>query len=320
MMKLAEQVEQLRQALKYSGHKLPARQREKWTAMIRAADQAQKREAEATPEPAETPDLRAYDIVEISSSGGKDSHAMVHHVAGLLRGLGILDRGVVVHADLGRMEWPGSLETARAHAEAAGLRFRSLKRPQGDLLDQARALRHWPTPSTRWCTANHKRGQILVVLGELAAEERTRRGLSKTAPIRILNCVGLRAEESPGRAKRPALQIGARGSSPRRLIDMWLPIKAWSTEQVWEAVHASGWPVHPAYEKGLPRASCIFCIYAPRAALQIGAREHPKLLAEYVKVEREIGHEFKHHLPIADIARDIERGVVPAEKIESWRM
>lgn len=62
------------------------------------------------------PDLDSYDIIEMSSSGGKDSQAMVFHVADLLRERGILDRGVVVHADLGRMEWPRTKEIAAEQA------------------------------------------------------------------------------------------------------------------------------------------------------------------------------------------------------------
>ena len=116
------------------------------------------------------PDLESYDVIEVSSSGGKDSQAMVFYVAGLLRERGLLDRGVVVHADLGRVEWRGTLAIAAAQAELAGLRFRSRARPQGDLLDHVEQLGKWPMPTQRYCTADHKRGQILVVMTELAAE------------------------------------------------------------------------------------------------------------------------------------------------------
>jgi 3'-phosphoadenosine 5'-phosphosulfate sulfotransferase (PAPS reductase)/FAD synthetase len=266
------------------------------------------------------PDLSSYDVIEISSSAGKDSQAMLFYVAGLLRERSLLDRGVVVHADLGRVEWPGTREIAEAQAKAAGLSFKARARPQGDLLTHVEQIGKWPMPTQRYCTADHKRGQILVVMTELAAEARARRGLPDDAPIRILNCIGLRAEESPGRRRAAAFQPRARGSSARRQIDVWLPIHAWTEAEVWSAVRASGAPVHPAYAAGLPRASCVLCIYAPEAALQIAGAANPALLAEYAAVERRIGHTVRRHLPIAKVADDVAAGVRPDHAIENWRM
>lgn len=61
---------------------------------------------------------------------------MLYKVAALLREADLLDRGVVVHADLGRVEWAGTLELAREQARLVGLRFVARARPQGDLLSQ----------------------------------------------------------------------------------------------------------------------------------------------------------------------------------------
>src|SRR6187402_3783498 len=104
----------------------------------------------------EEPDLASYDVIELSSSAGKDSLAMGVHVARRLRALGLLDRGVVVHADLGRVEWPGTPALAEEQARHLGFtRFFTVKRPQGDLLDQVRKLGKWPMPTQRFCTADH---------------------------------------------------------------------------------------------------------------------------------------------------------------------
>ncbi len=267
------------------------------------------------------PDLVTYDVIEISSSGGKDSQAMVFHVAALLRERGLLDRGVVVHADLGRVEWNGTREVAEAQAQQAGLRFMSRARPQGDLLAHVERMGKWPMPTQRYCTADHKRGQILVVLTVLAAEARARHSwLGPKSRVRILNCVGLRAEESPGRKRASPFRLSARGSSSRQQIDMWLPIHGWTEAEVWDAVRASRAPIHPAYAAGLPRASCVFCIYAPEDALRIAAQHNPALLAEYVEVEQRIGHTFRRHLPIAKVAADVAAGLGASGPVESWRM
>lgn len=267
-----------------------------------------------------TPDLASYDVVEVSSSGGKDSQAMVFYVAALLRSRGLLDRGVVAHADLGRVEWPGTLEIAKRQAELAGLRFVARARSQGDLLDHVERMGKWPTPSTRYCTADHKRQQLLALMTEMADDVRAHRGSSSSGPVRILNCVGLRAEESPGRSKLEPFKAGARGSSSRKQIDMWLPVHSWTESEIWDAVRASKAPVHPAYTAGLPRASCVFCIYAPEAALRVAGKMHPELLAEYVELERRIGHNFKRRLTIAKVAEDLAAGVESGDVIESWSM
>lgn len=152
-------------------------------------------------------DLATYDVIEVSSSGGKDSLAMLRYVIALARAAGVLDRVVVVHADLGRIEWPGSREIAEAQAMLLGApRFVAVKRPQGDLLQHVEAMGYWPKPRTRYCTAMHKRGQILRVLTQLAREVRERRPLDDDRPIRILNCIGLRAQESGDRARLAAAE------------------------------------------------------------------------------------------------------------------
>lgn len=72
---------------------------------------------------------------------------MTFHVAGLLRERGLIDRGVVVHADLGRVEWPGTPQLAEDPANLAGLRFVKVKRTQGDLLTHVEQLGKWPMPT-----------------------------------------------------------------------------------------------------------------------------------------------------------------------------
>ena len=58
---------------------------------------------------------------------------------------------------------------------------------------------------------------------------------------------------------------------------------------------------HWAYDLGMKRLSCVFCIFAPRKQLTIAARANPELLVQYQQVEREIGHTFKADLALAEI-------------------
>ena len=85
------------------------------------------------------------------------------------------------------------------------------------------------------------------------------------------------------------------------------------------AIEASGAPYHPAYDLGMPRLSCVFCIFAPKAALILAGKHNPKLLAEYVQVEQEIGHRFTVKLSMAEVAQAVESGENTGE-MTSWNM
>lgn len=196
-----------------------------------------------------------------------------------------------------------------------GLEFIAVKRPQGDLLDHISQRGMFPSPTVRYCTSNHKRDQISKILTLLA--ERTRQ---KGIPYcRILNCLGMRAQESPARAKRNPFTLNTVASNGRRRVDDWLPLHSWTVEQVWARIRASGVPHHPAYDLGMPRLSCCFCIFSPRSALLLAGKHNPELLAEYVKVEKKIGHSFRRELPLAEIQKAIQSGEKPG-LIEDWFM
>ena len=136
---------------------------------------------------------------------------------------------------------------------------------------------------------------------------------------RILNCLGLRAEESPVRARRSAFAPNESASNGRRWVDDWLPLHDWSTEQVWARIRASGVRHHPAYDLGTPRLSCCFCIFSPRSALLLAGKHNPRLLDEYVKVEKQIGHSFRLELPLAEVRDALRRGEEPGP-LQDWVM
>ena len=63
---------------------------------------------------ATTPDLSSYDWILVNSSAGKDSQAMLDYMVEQCDAQGVSrDRIVVVHCDLGRVEWAGTAALAR---------------------------------------------------------------------------------------------------------------------------------------------------------------------------------------------------------------
>ena len=259
------------------------------------------------------PELGTYDVILINTSAGKDSQAMLTVMVEEARRLGLEDRLVAVHADLGRVEWPGTAELAEEQAALYGVRFIKVSRPQGDLLDHIEARGMFPSSAARYCTSDHKRGQVAKVLTQLATEHRE---AGNAEPVRILNCMGFRRQESPARAKKVAYTHDKRASNGRRHVDQWLPILEWSADDVWATIRRSEIPSHPAYEAGMPRLSCCFCVLASRPALVRAAQLAPELAAEYAAVEVRIGHRFTDAFAIAEIIEEA-KGAEPVT-IPDW--
>lgn len=263
--------------------------------------------------------LKDYDVLLVNSSAGKDSQAMLDLVVELADQADVIDRVVVVHADLGRVEWQGTRALAEEQARHYGVRFEVVRRTQNDLLDHVKARGRWPGMGpTRYCTSDHKRGPVRTLMTRLV-RELDEMSWRKGRPVRILNCMGMRAAESPARAKMRGFEHDKASSNSRRHVDKWLPIHAWTEADVWQRIRESGVRHHPAYDLGMPRLSCVFCIYAPRDALMLAGQHNPELLSEYVSVERLIRHKFKADLAIEEIQDALARGE-RAERPADWAM
>lgn len=259
--------------------------------------------------PSVMPDLASYDIILVNSSAGKDSQAMLDYLAELARAAGVKERLIVVHCDLGRMEWPGTKELAEKQAAHYGLRFEVVANKK-TLLDRVRERKQWPDAARRFCTSELKTGQVTKLIVRLTREA--------GRFIRILNCLGMRAEESPARAKKPVFGIEKDATNSKHHTDRWLPIHSWSVDEVWARIKASGVPHHYAYDRGMPRLSCCFCILASRGALVLSARLNPELASEYAQLEAEINHKFKMDLPFAEILRQAQQTKEPII-IDNWK-
>ncbi|GAB50152.1 phosphoadenosine phosphosulfate reductase domain-containing protein [Atlantibacter hermannii] len=229
-------------------------------------------------------------------SGGKDSQAM------LIKLLDIVptQQLVVVHASLGVMEWPGALELAQQQAADAGLPF-IVARARKTLLEMvARRFENrpevpsWPSASTRQCTSDLKRGPI----------QREVRAYAKANGFKVIvNCLGLRAQESPGRAKRQTFRKNETDSNSVLTWYEWLPIHELKADEVFANIRAAGQEPHYAYSLGNERLSCVFCIMASRNDLKNGATHHPELLEQYAELEVRTGYTMHmNRIPIRELA------------------
>lgn len=262
------------------------------------------------------PDLSTFKWIVVNSSGGKDSQTALQVTIATCLSQGFdLSHVVVSHQDLGRMEWQGTKALAEAQAAHYGLefivtRYRNAEGEHPSLLDYVRKRGKWPSNKQRFCTSDFKRGPGSRVITMLTKRE----------PGDVLQVFGFRAEESPARAKKVEFTPNTRLSSRSRRVCDWLPIHEMKEDEVWQRIRNSGVPYHRAYDLGMKRLSCVFCIFAPRAALITAGTHNSELLEEYVQLEREIGHDFQHNKPLAAIQEAIAAGEQPTDQDEPWNM
>lgn len=141
--------------------------------------------------------------------------------------------------------------TVERQAHDAGLELVVVSRPKGDLLERMKSeMRRtapegkpfWPTATKRYCTAEAKRDQLVKVHRRLGGV--------------VIAAQGIRAEESPRRAKAQVVTVERRATSKRirdlspaealaerkpeeRLVLNWLPIFGVLIADVWAACDTS---------------------------------------------------------------------------------
>lgn len=98
----------------------------------------------------------------------------------------------------------------------------------------------------------------------------------------------MRAEESSDRAKLDELKLNVKNSKAGREWYDWLPIHNQLVGQFFAAIHDAGEKPHWAYEAGMSRLSCCFCIMASHADLSTAARLAPDLYKRFVETERRL--------------------------------
>lgn len=221
----------------------------------------------------------------INFSGGKDSTAML---AWLCERYPDVPKHVVM-ADTG-WEHPDAIEWSRGIVARFGLELQVVRAVWGDradplrkgeqkkLLDMALVRGMFPGMKERQCTSDLKRGPIMKWI----------RNNWKGRKAVIINCMGLRAEESSSRAKRPCLSPMLALSKRGREVWDWNPILGWTEVEVRTYLAARGLPLHTVYEH-LRRFSCRVCIYMTDHDLRAVAKHDPAAIDIIATVEQEIG-------------------------------
>lgn len=261
-------------------------------------------------------DLHSYDLIIINSSGGKDSLVAKYALHQQAKSQGYpIENIKVSHQDLSEMEWPGTKDLVKQQADLFGFDFHVNKRvnkegEEESLLEYVERRGKWPSNKQRYCTSDFKRDPGAKVLRQLAREYDARN---------VLYVFGFRSEESPARSKKETFSFCKRHSNNNRKVYEYLPIHDWSAQEVWQVIKIHALPYHYAYDLGMPRLSCCFCIFSPFDALALAGKHNYELLKEYVAVEERIGHTFRDGFAIKEVKDAIDQGYEPGQ-IKDWRM
>lgn len=87
---------------------------------------------------------------------------------------------------------------------------------------------------------------------------------------------GIRAEESPRRAKRPKFEL-----SPDKRTSFVHVIKDWSEHDVWEYIRENNLPYCSLYDEGFKRIGCVLCPFQNFASTQRDLERFPAIVDYY---------------------------------------
>lgn len=260
-------------------------------------------------------------LIVVNVSGGKDGQAMLIHLVERMK-LPTAQM-VCIHADLGECEWENTAEHAKKSADAYGIPFLVCHAVNKDgdrknLLDYADSRGAFPSKSQRYCTSDWKRGPIRRAINAY------REQIDHQSPY-VINCMGMRAEESVERAKLEVLEYVKDASCPtrewpevasaetrarRRIFFDWHPIHHYTEDQVFATITAAGQEPHWAYTvAGARRLSCLVCIFSSEQDIR-AAITHSEKGRAYAR--RIIEIEAKHDHTILPVRAATRQR--PAEK------
>ena len=243
--------------------------------------------------------------VAIGVSGGKDSQAAALSTFHYLKSIGHRGPLILIHADLGSVEWNDSLGICRELADHLRCELVVVRRKGGGLMErwESRWLSSkaryetlstvtlvpcWSTPGMRFCTSEQK---THVIIAELKR---------RFAGQQVINVTGVRREESPRRSLMAVSDLESSG----RILN-WRPILDLTVDEVFAMIDASGLRPHPAYRVfGMSRVSCRWCIMSslPDMVAAAQQKEGLGLFRRMVALEINSGFAFQGSRWLGDIA------------------
>lgn len=271
--------------------------------------------------------------IALNSSSGKDSQAMITYIKKKYP----TANKFVIFADTGRMEWEQTLPFCKSFCQKENIDL-VVVRASKDLIDyilqryerlkakgEHTTKPFWPSSKNRYCTSQSKVAPINKYLRRYQL---------------IINCLGIRAEESKARAAKTPITVRKDLSSKiyhnlsteeaytkylanphKRLVIDYYPIFDWKLNQVWvacgttteewearrkmpDAEALNGWTAHPAYVIGVngnTRLSCAFCVLGSLNDLNNAYKYNQKTFNILLQLEETLGWTFQNKRSLRDL-------------------
>ncbi|HRH45181.1 MAG TPA: phosphoadenosine phosphosulfate reductase family protein [Pyrinomonadaceae bacterium] len=260
-------------------------------------------------------------VVAMSVSGGKDSDVLALELNEYLDSINFQGERVLIHSDLGEIEHSDSLPTCERLAKHLNLPLIVVK-PNRPMIE--RWEYRWECNVERFINLK----SVKISTWASSAQWRFCTGEEKTTPIcrklkelfpgqNILNVVGIRGEESAGRAKKPvSLENKLLSSKCTETTGRtWFPIRDYQLEDVFLVHQKHGFALHEAYSKnGNSRVSCVFCVLAGESEFRASLndpRTH-QIYRRLVELEARSTFSFQPNKWLADVAPEL----LPSDLIE----
>ncbi|WP_432780692.1 phosphoadenosine phosphosulfate reductase family protein (plasmid) [Pseudomonas corrugata] len=249
-------------------------------------------------------------VVAIGVSGGKDSDACAIATSEYLDSIGHSGPRLLVHADLGSVEWRQSQTKCQELANTLGWELVTVRRKAGGMMTRwqtrwennvdryidlscVKLILPWSTPSMRFCTSELKAAVIASYLKKRFKGQE------------IINVTGIRREESAGRKKAAVAKEDPRLTQRNAPGMTWNPVIEWNIGEVKAAIARRGLVLHEAYTKyGMTRVSCVFCIMssAPDLVASTTCPENHDIYRIMVELEAVSTFAFQSNKWLGDVA------------------
>jgi DNA sulfur modification protein DndC len=237
----------------------------------------------------------------LNHSGGKDSTRML----GLVREAFPVCTTYGVMADTGfeHQRPVSAVDWARTRCEEFGIALSVVRNPKRTYLEMVEQRRMFPSAQFRQCTSDLKRGPIDKFIRSLPEKL-------------IINCIGIRAEESNPRSKLTPWKVNGQLTTRHRTVYNWLPIFNLNLKDVLDWHRVFRVPLHPIYVPEyhwngttggyLRRLSCRLCIFSSDTDL-VAIHQHDRDAFDAVSsLERKIGFSMRPGATLIQIQANSE--------------
>lgn len=212
----------------------------------------------------------------INHSGGKDSQAMYIKMRNIIPA----EQLIVIHAHLPEVEWPGTIE----HIKSTVKHKLFIVQAKKTFFEMIYHRMKFPSPQQRQCTSDLKRGPI---------NKQIRNYCNDNGFKMVVNCMGMRADESTSRAKLKEFKWNKVESNSKRDWYEYLPIHSTTEQQVFAIIKLAGETPHWVYAAGMSRCSCCICIMANADDLRTASKLAPDLFQKYIQAEEDFNYTMR---------------------------